>query len=231
MHQKTIIISSILLFVSLFASGQEVNSGTEKNDSAWSVLIIKKNERPEMRDNMATYSPTGFFLYKNCFYDLKFFNGQQKTLRLVDIKKDTLVFIGISLKKDDGKQVVSKDTTIVGFQNIEEIILVRNWKNNKGKQIKCAQHTLIFFKSEIENRLASRYKKVFPDIDSSEIVPRLSSVGITYNIEYNGRLLYQESISDNVPKYSEEQKIKTLKIATSVLDFIVNKRINITFEN
>jgi len=231
MPQKSIIIFSAFIIASLFASGQQENDALNQLDSVWSVMIIKNNESPEMRDNMATYSPNGFFLYKNCFYDLKLSDGQQKTLRLVDIKKDTLVFIGISLKKDDGKQIVSKDTSIVGYQNIERIILVKKWKNNKGKQIKCSKHTFIFFKSEIDNRLASRNKKIFPDIDSSEIIPRLSATGITYHAEFNGRLLYMGGIPVNVPKYSDEQKRKTLKFATTVLDIIINKRISITIEN
>lgn len=231
MPQKSIIIFSVFIIASLFASGQQENDALNQLDSVWSVMIIKNNESPEMRDNMATYSPKGFFLYKNCFYDLKLSDGQQKTLRLVDIKKDTLVFIGISLKKDDGKQIVSKDTSIVGFQNIERIILVKRWKDKKGKQIDCSKHTFIFFKSEIENRLASRYKKIFPNIDSSEIIPRLSATGITYHAEFNGRLLYMEGIPVDVPKYNEEQKLRTLKFATTVLDLIINKRISITIEN
>ncbi len=89
----------------------------------------------------------------------------------------------------------------------------------------------MWVKSEIENQLASRYKKIFPNIDSSEIIPRLSATGITYHAEFNGRLLYIEAVPVNVPKYNEEQKMRTLKFATTVLDLIINKRISITIEN
>ena len=81
-----------------------------QTDSVWNVLILKKGNQPEIKDNMATFSQTGFYLYRNCFYDMEFHDKTKKTLRLIDIKPGTLIFIGISQKKDGSITPSATDT-------------------------------------------------------------------------------------------------------------------------
>jgi hypothetical protein len=64
----------------------------------------------------------------------------------------------------------------------------------------------------------------------SELVPRLSSNGITYHFEYDGKLYYHSGIKVQTPKYSDEQKINALNGVLTVLDLIVNKRLSVTIQ-
>src|SRR3954471_12344683 len=84
-----------------------------QSDSTWTVMMLKKGNQPEIKDNMAEFSQTGFYLYRNCFYDLEFKDKTKKTLRLIDIKPDTLTFIGISEKRDADFAQVAKDTFLI----------------------------------------------------------------------------------------------------------------------
>ena len=95
-------------------------------DSIWNVMILKKGNQPEIKDNMAVFSQTGFYLYRNCFYDLKFRDKTKKTLRLIDIKPDTLIFIGISEKRDSDFTQASKDTFLIDHKNIDQLLLVKD---------------------------------------------------------------------------------------------------------
>jgi hypothetical protein len=218
-------ITRILIFVLVFFQYDALAQA----DSVWNVMILKKGSQPEMKDNMAEYSHTGFYLYRNCFYDLKFTDKTQRTLRLIDIKPDTLVFIGISSKKDSDFTKVSKDTFLINYRSIDQLLLIKDWGAKNSRKIKCADLYFVFHKSDIDNRYESKYAQVFPDGDlKSELVPRLSSDGITYHYEYGGRLYHYSAFTVQSTRYSEEQKAKALKGVLTVLDLIVNKRLIVT---
>lgn len=218
------ILRTIIFFLILFqfnAFGQ--------SDSLWNVMILKKGNQPEMKDNMAEFSTTGFYLYKNCFYDFKFRDRTKRTLRLIDIKPDTLVFIGISKKKDNELTQVAKDTFLINYKSIDKLLLLKDWGSEASKVIECDDYYFIFHKSLIENRYESKLDYVFSG-SKSELVPRLSSYGITYHYEYCGKLYYHSGIKVQTPKYNDEQKIKALNGVLTVLDLIVNKRLNVTIQ-
>ena len=197
-------------------------------DSIWNVMILKKGNQPEIKDNMAVFSQTGFYLYRNCFYDLKFRDKTKKTLRLIDIKPDTLIFIGISEKRDSNFTQAAKDTFLIDHKSIDQLLLVKDWGTENSKKINCDDYYFIFHRSIIDNRYESKYANVFPSGDPYELVPRLSSYGITYHYEYGGKLYYHSGIKVHTPKYSDEQKAKALNGVMTVLNLIVNKRVNVT---
>lgn len=198
-----------------------------QSDSLWNVMILKKENQPEMKNNMAEFSTTGFYLYRNCFYDLKFKDKTRKTLRLIDIKPDTLIFIGISDKKDTDLTKIAKDTFHIDYKNIDKLLLHKDWGSESSKKVNCDDYYFIFHKTLIANRYESKLAFVFSDFQS-EIVPRLSLYGITYHYEYGGKLYYHSGIKVQTPKYSDEEKIKALNGVLTVLDLIVNKRLNVT---
>jgi hypothetical protein len=195
-------------------------------------MILKKGNQPQFKDNMAEFSQTGFYLYRNCFYDLKFTDRSKKTLRLIDIKPDTLIFIGISEKRDSDFTQAAKDTFLIDYKNIGQLLLIKDWGAKNSKKVDCDDYYFIFHKSVIENRYESKYEYVFPSGESkNELVPRLSSAGITYHFEYGSKLYYYSGFTVQTTKYSDEQKAKALNGVLTVLNVIVNKRLTVTVKN
>jgi len=219
-------ISRIMIFFLILFQSDSFG----QSDSIWNVMVLKKGNQPEIKDNMAVFSQTGFYLYRNCFYDLEFRDRTKKSLRLIDIKPDTLIFIGISGKRDYNLAQVSKDTFLIDYKSIKNLLLLKDWSAETSKKIKCDDYYFIFHKSVIDNRYESKYAKVFPDGDSNELVPRLSSYGITYHYEYGGKLYYHSGIKVHTPGYSDEQKSKALNGVMTALNLIVNKRLNVTIQ-
>jgi hypothetical protein len=196
-----------------------------QQDSSWSVMVLQKNKSPELKENMVEYSQTGFFLYRNCFYDLEFKNGERKTLRLMNIKQDTLEFTQVSQKKDHDSLASSTAISVIDYRDIKKIILVRDWSSGVGKKLNCDDYYFIFSKSEIKYKLDSKYDQVFPEPKLYELIPRLTGHGITYNFEFGGKLYYHSGITPKVPGYTDEQKERTMKKFLTLLDIIVNKRV------
>ncbi len=201
-------------------------------DSVWNLMILKKGEQVEIKDNMAEYSPTGFYLHRNCFYDLKLNDKTKQTLRLVDIIPDTLVLIGISDKRDTNLSLKSTDTVYMDYRNIDKILLLKDWGTGASKKLDCDDYYFIFHQSLVDNRYESKYAYVFSSREKkNELVPRLSSYGITYHFEYGEKLYYHSGIEVKTPKYTDEEKVKALNAAMIALDFLVNKQVNISIQN
>lgn len=202
-----------------------------QSDSVWNVMILKKGNQPEIRDNMTEFSKTGFYLYRNCFYDMEFRDKTKKTLRLIDIKLDTLIFIGISQKRDTDFSLSATDTFSIDYNSIRRFLLIKDWGAKNSKKINCDDYYFIFHKSIIDNRYESKYASVFPDAGSkTELVPRLSSDSITYHYEYGGKLYYYSGFAVQTTRYDDEQKAKALNNVLNILNLIVNKRITIPIQ-
>src|SRR5687767_4077361 len=149
-------ISRIMIFsLFLFQSDSFAQS-----DSLWNVMILRKGNQPEIRDNMAAFSQTGFYLYRNCFYDLKFRDKTKKTLRLIDIKLDTLIFVGISEKTDSNYTQVANDTFLIDYNSTSKLLLIKDWGAKNSRKINCDDYYFIFYKSVIDNRYESKYAYV-----------------------------------------------------------------------
>ncbi len=182
-----------------------------------------------MKENMVEYNSSGFFLFRNCFYDIELKEGKRQTVRLIDIKQDTLLFIGISKKQDIDPLLISTDTLVIHYQYIEKIHLLKDWGSENSKKIKCDKYYFIFNKTTINYWIDSKYaNNVFHDYGLTELVPRLSAHGVTYHFEYGGKLYYHSGIKVQIPKYNDEEKRQTLNGIMTVLDLIVNKQVNIT---
>jgi len=180
---------------------------------------------------MARFSQTGFYLYRNCFYDLEFRNKTKKTLRLIDIKPDTLIFIGISQKRDADFTQPATDTFLMNYTSIGKFLLIKDWGAENSKKINCDDYYFIFHRSVIDNRYESKYAYVFPDGNSkNELVPRLSSDSITYHYEYAGKLYFYSGFTVQTTQYSDEQKSKALNGVLTVLNLIVNKRLTLPIQ-
>ena len=218
--------SRIMMFILILFQ----NDSFGQSDSVWNVMMLKKGNQPEIKDNMATFSQTGFYLYRNCFYDLKLRDKKKETLRLIDIKPDTIIFIGISEKTDSNFTQAAKDTFLIDYRNIGKLLLIKDWGAENSKKINCDDYYFIFHKSVIDNKYHSKYARVFPNGDSTELVPRLSSDGITYHYEYGGRLYYYSGFTVQTTKYSDDQKAKALNGVLAALNLIINKRLTVTIK-
>jgi hypothetical protein len=75
---------SFLLFWALTAFGQA--------DSSWNVLLVEKGHKLNVKEDMASFSKTGFYLFRNCVYEVDLKNKTHIAGRLIDIKADTLFF-------------------------------------------------------------------------------------------------------------------------------------------
>ena len=199
-----------------------------QRDSAWNVMVLKKGKEPVVRNTMTTYQPTGFFLYRNCFYDLQLQDKREVTLRLIDIQLDTLVFVGISKKLDANRSLPPSDTLKMNYQAIAKILLKKNNLFGSHKKIKRKNHHFIFQKSLKPYFVKGKRAYVFPGSERKEkLVPRLLHDGVFYFFEYDGELLRYSESQVVTSDYNNEEKKNMLRATQMMLDLMLNKRVYI----
>lgn len=200
-----------------------------QTDSTWNLMLLKKGNEPIIKEDMATFSKSGFNLYRNCFYDFQFKDNSRKTLRLTDIKQDTLVFTGVSNRTDTDLGQISQDTFYVASENLYKLLLIQDWHSQSGKKVTLDDFYFIFYKSPKPNYYESKLGHVFAG-SQSEILPRLTSKGILYCFEYQGKLYPYSGSSLPTPNASDENNDQLLNGILTVLDVMVNRRITVTIQ-
>ncbi len=193
-----------------------------QNDSAWAVFVIKKGHEPSMRDNMAGYSNSGFYLYQNCLYTFSLNGEKPKIGRLVSLKPDTLFF---QMNGD------SNNIQVAPINLLESLLFSDNWTPNQKKKIKVKKHLFIFTRSDVAHSIPSKYVFITPDQKIKyELIPTPTLKRICYYTYFEGHLLYHSGVEIDPPKYSDEEKEKALKAVLTVLDAVVNKRVIISID-
>ncbi len=212
---------NIKIIIFLFAF---LTSGLSRaqSDSAWTVFVLKKGHEPIIRDNMAGYSNSGFYLYQNCLYTFSLIGKKPKTGRLVALKPDTLFF---QMKGD------SNNMQVVAIDSLESFLFSDNWTPNQKKKIKIKKHQFVFTKSNRPNFIPSNFAFITPDQEKKyELIPSPTLNRICYFTYFEGLLLYHSGVEIDPPKYTAEEKEKALKAVLTVLDAVVNKRVIISVE-
>jgi hypothetical protein len=172
-------ITFLFLIISTYAFGQ--------SDSCWTVLLIDRGKSFEIKPDMAKVSKTGFYLYRNCNYDITLKNGKEYGCRLIDIKPDTL-FIANCFNENVAKRAkISFDTLAIHYKELDKLRVIAD--RSLGWYEKYSFDNFDFqFKKDTGNcKLESYWEQIFSNDNSKyEIAPHLSAQGITYLFEENG---------------------------------------------
>ena len=186
MSQKNIYIISLVIILQLLTTtllGQV--------DSCWTVLLVKKNNTFTEKKDMAAFSKTGFYLYRNCIYEIQTNRGDHYSGRLIDIQPDTLSFSRFFNKNVASKVGIRQDTLKFHYRQLDKLSLIADRSLNLSTQYDLGAFNFIFKKDTRNCSLPSRWEKIFINDDMLyEIVPHLTEQGISYLFEERGATYY-----------------------------------------
>ena len=64
-----------------------------QTDSCWTVLLVKNGKTPDYTKPIkGKFSPDGFYLYRNCIYEIDLIDKRKLSGRLIEITKETFSF-------------------------------------------------------------------------------------------------------------------------------------------
>lgn len=187
-------------------------SVSAQSDSSWNVLLLKKGHQLETKPDMAVVSNTGFYLYKNCVYEIDLKNKQHISGRLVDIKADTLVFTNYFNANVAHSEQSELDTLFVPYKELHQLNLISDRALALYTHYAFDKYDFIFKKDTINYYFPSEWCALYyDDIRKSEVVTHLTEQGITALYEENGKTHYFYGAGMSRPDRSAMDTTYTVK--------------------
>lgn len=181
--RQTIIILIILL--STF-------KGFGQTDSYWTVVLIKKGKTPDYSKPIkGKYNPDGFYLFRNCIYEIDLKNKQRLSGRLIDITKDSLSFTNFFNENVALKAQSTLDTIKIHYRQLDKLNLITDRSLGWYEKHSFDNFDFIFRKDTTNYKNESNWQEIFSnDNQEYELVPHLTAQGINLLFEENGRTYY-----------------------------------------
>jgi len=186
----------LIQFFSLFLISQV--------DSCWTVLLVKKGTTFKQKSDMASYSTSGFHLYRNCVYDFTTKKGDIRSGRLIDIKPDTLFFSNCFNEAVANKNKGTLDTLAFHFRALDKLRVIGDRSLGLFQKYSLAKYDFIFEKEVDHCRMESYWEQIYVN-DSTlyEIVPHFTAQGIGLLYEELGNYYYFQGGGLIKPDYSK----------------------------
>ena len=179
-------VSKILLLINL-----TITDVFGQSDSCWNLLLIGKGEKLQVKPEMSKYSQTGFYLYRNCIYDIILKSGKEYSCRLIDIKPDTLYFSNFFNSNVAKRANSILDTFAINYRQLDKLKLIADRSIGWYEKHSFDNLDFIFKKDTISYIIKSYWEQIFfNDTSKYEIAPHLSAQGVTYLFEEGGLTFY-----------------------------------------
>jgi hypothetical protein len=171
------------LFLNFSASGQP--------DSTWNVLLLEKGNKLVAKPHMAEFSKTGFYLYKNCVYEIELKNKKHINGRLINIKPDSLFFTNFFNSNVAYSSKTKLDTFAVFYKDLDKLNLISD--RSMGLYIKYSldNYDFTFTKDTINYFFESKWVAIYNDDPMKyELVAHMTAQGINTLFEENARTYF-----------------------------------------
>lgn len=159
-------------------------------DYEWNLQVLQKGQSFYSKKYDYMYSNTGFYIYKNCYYDFIMDDGDY-TGRLMNITPDTILFTRCSNHYTQEKW----DTLIVPTNHIKKIAIPGR-RSIIGNYIRLKNYSLVYERGSVPSkRFESKWLQIYRN-DSSyyEIVKSMASYMPIDFYEMDDGLYYFEGI-------------------------------------
>ena len=193
---KKIILTLLIQLIALSIWGQ--------SDSSWHVLLLKKGNKIEVKPDMAAFSKTGFYLYKNCVYEIDLKNKTHISGRLIDVKPDTLWFTNFFNTNNAASADSKLDTFAVHYKELDKLNLIGDRALGLYEKHAFEGYDFIFKKDTTDYSFPSDWVAIY-DNDSTkyELVAHLTAQGINLLFEERGQTYYFYGTGMMKPDYSK----------------------------
>lgn len=160
-------------------------------DSCWTVLLLAKNKDLEIKQDMGSFSKTGFYMYRNCVYEIETKRGNHYNGRLIDLKPDTLFFTNFFNVNAASKAGMQLDTLAIHYTDLDKLKLISDRSMGLYTHHSFSNFNFIFKKDTTNCLLKSDWVQLFTnDSRPYELVPHLTAQGVNLLYEENGRTYY-----------------------------------------
>ena len=192
-------------------------SNIHGQDSLYQNLyFVKKGEEVQFKENDYIPNKTGFYLYRNCFYNIVLKNKLQINSRIIDIRNDSLYYT-IHLNESSAVNYKDKlDTFSLHPSQIRKVRLIGDRIMGLYNSYSLRRSKYFIEQNDKPKKFDTHIKTIYSRDSSQstpyELVPYLTAQGLDVLYEQCGVTYYYRGISepkceDTVKKILAKRKI------------------------
>jgi hypothetical protein len=117
--------------------------------------LIKEGHSADERESMSSVDPDGFYLYRNCIYNIQVNDKARYAALLIDIRPDTLIFPSHFNPAVAKKYNQSFDTLMLHYKAITKLSLVADRSFGMYTSISMRNYNIIRIRFSRSEKLAS----------------------------------------------------------------------------
>lgn len=161
-------------------------------DSCWTVLLVKKGVTPDYNKTFeGGFNPNGFYLYRNCIYEIDLKDKRKLSGRLIEISKDTLSFTNFFNLNVALKSFCTLDTIKVHHSQLDRLNLIADRAFGFYEKHSFDNFDFIYKQDTSNCKLESEWQEIFSNHNEKyELVPHLTAQGINFLFEEDGKTYY-----------------------------------------
>jgi hypothetical protein len=179
----------IILFLLFFCLTH--NQVFAQTKEPWTVLLLHKGDALKEKADMASVCNTGFYLYRNCVYEIDLKNKVHLSGRLISMIPDTLYFTNYFNEEVARKDNIKFDTIAVYYRNLDRLNLIADRAYGIYNKIKFDNYDFIFKQSSRNFEFKSEWSQIYSnDAGKYELVPHLTAQGTGLLYEENGQTYF-----------------------------------------
>lgn len=174
----------VFLIVSVFLTCNTLHA---QDTTCLQLLLHQKGTKPVIKDNMQVQSSSGFYLYRNCIYNISLINGAKSFWQIIDFTKETLTV---------KKPFSNEQDTIVKIADLERLYLLSAKNPDWYADIDLRNYEFVFEEGTKHCKLDILSKTLYKkDETLYELFPYLTIGGIRYLYEEDGNtFVYQADL-------------------------------------
>jgi hypothetical protein len=168
-----------------------LNRAATAQDTCWTALLLKEGHSVDERKNMTSVDPDGFYLYRDCIYNIQVNNKAQYAARLINIRPDMLIFLSHFNPAVAKKYNQSFDTLVLHFKTITKLSLIADRSFGMYTSISMKNYNITFQQDTIHCGIPVSKLKIYEgDTTLHEVLPILTQQGLDYLFEEGGKTYY-----------------------------------------
>ena len=160
------------------------------------LYFIKAGPYPVTSDKDYKPRKEGFFIYRNCVYDLVLKNKLQLSAKIIDIKNDSIYYTLFTKENEPGRQEDQQDTLHLHPFEIRRIKMIGDRMMGIYSSCYVNRYRYVFEKSLEPKKMNTDFRTIYSadstDSTTYELVPYLTAQGLDLLYQQCGSTYYYD---------------------------------------
>jgi hypothetical protein len=200
-----------IIIIALVSVWSFTTASFAQEDSSQNLYFVKKNRKVIFGEH--DYQPgkkEAFYIYRNCLYDFVFKDNRQLSIRIIDIRNDSVYYTRHLQEKEVSPNDGREDTLALHPMQLKKLKMIGDRVFGLYSSYSLSKCRYVFEKSDSPKvfitRTTTSYSKDSSRSATYELLPFLTAQGIDIVYEQRGATYYYEGQAPRLDEDTVQKK-------------------------